>query len=390
MLVVAAGLCVKSPAELAARLARQWQRPQLRESRLFEAQAWPLRLPIGEPSPWQLLEDLTALRERIQQWRRVEVGRVEWQARAFRSTEGPVELPSAWVLGSPSEWIAACDRAEVQAEFARLESLLPQMDPRFHRLLVRQLGWLRAHSDADLLACGAFALQAEPGCAQGRPLRSLGIAGIDSKLLERCRGLVLALLDLRFDGAAGAQGLETFLGAAEAREHWLLVVPLASGLLPFERLRLRASELAERGLPGSRVLVVENERCAHALPALDDTVAVLGAGLDLAWLGSPVWRSKRIAYWGDIDTWGLQMLARARALQPGLDALLMDRACWDAYAADHAVEEPVPAEAACPDALQPNEQALYRHLLAQSKARLEQEFLPADFVRSAVCCWAAP
>ena len=33
--------------------------------------------------------------------------------------------------------------------------------------------------------------------------------------------------------------------------------------------------------------------------------------------------NKQIAYWGDMDTWELTMLAKARSMQPGLAALLM-------------------------------------------------------------------
>jgi len=39
--------------------------------------------------------------------------------------------------------------------------------------------------------------------------------------------------------------------------------------------------------------------------------------------------AKQIAYWGDMDTSGLTMLAKARSLQPGLTALLMSRELFE-------------------------------------------------------------
>ncbi|WP_395788081.1 Wadjet anti-phage system protein JetD domain-containing protein [Aquimonas sp.] len=378
---------MKSPTELALRLARQWQMPAVRESRLFEPEQWPLRLPIGAPAPSQLLGNIDAIRAHVQAWRQVQAGTIEWQPRAFRAAGAPIELPRYWRLDSPSEWIAACADATVQSEFARLERLMPQLALGQRRLLVRQLHLLRERSDADVLAAARFAEAAEPGCAQGLPLRAIALAGVDSKLLERCRALVLALLDARFDGAASAQGLENFLGASGSSEHWLLVLPLAPGLLPFERLRLRTSELAARGLPGTHLLVVENERCAHALPELADTVAVLGAGLDLDWLGAEVWRGKHVAYWGDLDSWGLRMLAQARRQQPGLCAVLMERELFDSFALQHAVVEPIPADPEPPAALSASEQALYRHLLEQERGRLEQEFVPPARVQAALRAW---
>jgi hypothetical protein len=52
---------------------------------------------------------------------------------------------------------------------------------------------------------------------------------------------------------------------------------------------------------------------------------------------------KQLGYWGDLDTWGLQMLATARWYRPELRALLMTRDIFDAHAALSAVTEPSPA-----------------------------------------------
>ncbi|MFZ2449994.1 MAG: Wadjet anti-phage system protein JetD domain-containing protein [Methylovulum miyakonense] len=106
------------------------------------------------------------------------------------------------------------------------------------------------------------------------------------------------LLDERFDGAVSEQGLVNFLDALEENNHWVMLVPLEKGLLPFKRLRITTSELAETALPCSRILVVENEQCIHLLPELPDTIAILGAGMDLQWLNSNQLDTKLIAYWG--------------------------------------------------------------------------------------------
>jgi hypothetical protein len=119
-------------------------------------------------------------------------------------------------------------------------------------------------------------------------------------------------------------GLEHFLDAADEGGHWLLVAPLAPGLLPFEQLRLRSSELRRTALPGRRLLVVENERSLYQLPELPDTVAALGAGLNLGWMQADWLGERAIAYWGDLDTWGLAMLADARRGQSVTQALMMD------------------------------------------------------------------
>ncbi len=378
---------MKSPEALAAQLARQWQNADLREQRLLDPAAWPLRVPIGRPSPDALAHATASVREHIEYWRGVRIGTVEWQAVRYRSAAEAVTLPVAWCLAAPAEWAVAAHSAEVRLECARLQHLLPVVDAQFRRLLVRQRALWRDRSDAEVIRATALARELAPGVAAGRPLRALARAGIDSKFMERNRALVTALLDVRFDGAVSGCGLETFLAAADECEHWLLVAPLVPGLLPFTQQRVRARELQTTPLPARRILLIENDRCLHLLPELPGTIAVLGSGLDLAWLVAPWLRACDVAYWGDLDTWGLVMLARARELVPRLHALLMDQPLFERYAEQLAVEEPVPADAEPPSALAAPEQALYAYLRAQAKGRIEQEFLPRDEVVRACGDW---
>lgn len=211
--------------------------------------------------------------------------------------------------------------------------------------------------------------------------------GVDTKFFERNATLLTKFLDERFEGEASGLGLATFLDAYEEHAHWVLVAPLSPGMLPFRRFRLTTAELAETVLPGSRLLVVENEQCIHQLPEVPDTIAILGAGLDLQWLASSQLAGKQLAYWGDMDTWGLLMLARARCHQPTINALLMEQTLFERYAPVSAVAEPTKAQAMVPDGLLHDEANFYRYLLAQERGRLEQEYLSRDRVESAIAAW---
>ncbi len=393
---------MKSPQTLAAKLAQQWNNADWRERQLLGgAAAWPLTLSIGQPDPAVFMGDAATLRHHLQQWRAVEqhglgsVGNVQWQERRYRGSSDAIAVPTHWRLEKPSQCIAAIrhfkvpGHAQVQSDYARLNTLIAGVErPGFQRLLVRRLvQWRDTPADAVIAAAG-MALQLEPGCAQGKPLRALAVQGNDSKFFERHASLLTALLDERFDGEASRQGLVGFLGALPEDDHWLLIAPLAPGLLPFAQMRVRASELITTPLPAHRILLVENERSLHQLPQpVADTIAVLGAGLNLGWLAAPWLQERSVAYWGDLDTWGLHMLGTARRHLPQLRALLMDAATFSAH--QHlAVAEPVHApEYAC-NTLQPDEAALMVHLRSQDKGRLEQEFVPADAVHSAVCAWA--
>ena len=389
---------MKTPQALAAKLAQQWNSADWRERQLLGGgTAWPLTLSIGQPDPAVFLNDATALRNHLQQWRAVEdlgLGSVQWQERRYRGSSDAIAVPTHWQLAKPSQCIAAIrhfkvpGHAQVHSDYARLSTLIAGVErPGFQRLLLRRLvQWRDTPTDA-VIAAARMALQLEPGCAQGKPLRALAVQGNDTKFFERHASLLTALLDERFDGEASRQGLVGFLGAQPEDDHWLLIAPLAPGLLPFAQMRVRASELQTTPLPARRILLVENERCLHQLPApVQDTIAVLGAGLNLGWLAAPWLQERSVAYWGDLDTWGLRMLATARHHLPHLHALLMDRATFSAH--QHlAVAEPVHAPEPISGAQTPEEAALQAHLRAQARGRLEQEFLPTDTVHRAVRTW---
>ncbi|HGN0700046.1 Wadjet anti-phage system protein JetD domain-containing protein [Pseudomonas aeruginosa] len=380
--------CMKSPTDIGCSLARQWQRSSVRLDRLLNPASWPQRLNIGKPSARLFTDNIQVVLRHVENWRSVKVGKVDWEPVSYRAGLAPISLPMRWHLRSPSEWIAATDDPAVSQEYAQLEYLVEQVDSSFHALLVAQRSlWLTKPSE-EVVATARLATQLSPGCAQGRPLRLLAEQGVDTKFFERNAILLTKLLDERFEGAASEQGLTTFLDAFEETSHWVLVVPLQPELLPFKRIRLTTSELAETPLPGSRLLVVENEQCVHLLPeTLPDTLAVLGAGLDLQWLASAHLAEKQIAYWGDMDTWGLLMLARARLHQPAVEALLMERELFDQHSVGSAVVEPTKAQELAPQGLMTDEADFYRYLLTQERGRLEQEYLPRMQVELAISKW---
>jgi hypothetical protein len=378
---------MKSPQELAQRWLRQWQSADYREQRLLEADSWPISLPIGRPLPAQFERHTDQVREHVARWRAVTTGKVVWETIPYRSGGMPVEMPVRWLVRTPSEWVEACADRSMAQDYGRLARLVASVDPLFRRALIRQQQLLRDEPDPEIVKATEVALVLEPGCARGRPLRALSVCGIDSKFFERHRGLLIRLLDIRFEGQVSELGIEAFLSALDEGAHWLLVAPLAPKLLPFAQQRVRASELCTNGLPGSHVLIVENERALHQLPALADTVAVLGAGLNLEWMRANWLAQLRIGYWGDVDTWGLAMLGQARGFQTHLTPLLMTRDIFDAYAGACAVAEPQPAQGQCPCHLTEDESRLYGFLRDVPKGRLEQEFLPAEIVLEALKKW---
>lgn len=387
---------MKSPQYLKQQLAKQWLNSRRRELRLLMQNSWPLKIPIGKPSASEF-SNTASLSQHIQQWRSVSVGKVEWQSVGYRAAEKAVNLPLYWIINSPSQWIQACDDENISAEYQHLERIVKNIDSLFYGTVIRQLKLVLVKPIEEVITAAKLALQLTPGCAEGRPLRAISMAGIDSKFFERHRSLIVQFLDVRFDGAVSEQGLEVFLAASNEKDHWLLVIPLGKNLLPFEQVRVRASEVLEHGLQADNILIIENEQCAHQLPAwstvsssvsstLANTIAILGAGLNLNWLSADWLTNKNIAYWGDMDSWGLKMLAQARLLQPHLKALLMNEQVFLQHK-QRAVIEPTIANENTPEGLALDESEFYQFLIHCEKGRLEQEFLPKKAVEQAILGW---
>jgi hypothetical protein len=378
---------MKSPEELSLRLARQWDNADLRESRLLNpAGDWPVSLTIGKPSAKILETSLDAVKRHLEQWRKVQTGKVIWEPIPFRATSEPVEVPLRWELDGPQAWANACAAPRIRAEFDALRYIFEQCDLMFRSLLIRRRSLWQQYAAADVIRVCKLAMALEPGCALGKPLRAITLSGSDTKFIERNKRLLTALLDVRFDGEVSHMGLEAFLDAANDAEHWLLVADLDGTSLQFRKQRVASSDLIETALPSQRILVVENERSLYQLPQLENTIAVLGTGLDLAWTNSNWLRDKTTAYWGDIDTWGLLCLSRARAALPHVQALMMTRTMFEKHE-EFAVAEPLSAGPLPPSGLTAAEGGLYEFILSKDRGRLEQEFLPTEIVHQALSEW---
>ena len=382
-----ASKAMKSPSDIALRLARQWHSSPLRVERLLSKDSWPLDMPIGKPTGAQFSTEIARVQSHVQAWRQVEAGKVIWEAVNYRASAGPVSLPIKWRLNTPSEWVAATSDTTILDEYRLLEAIISNVSPIYRERLIAERPLWRSRSAQDVISTATLVDSLTPGIANGKPLRLVGGLDVDTKFFERNSNLITRLLDERYGGAASEQGLHSFLDAPEDKDHWLLVVPLQSGLLPFSRQRVTAQELAQTAIPAKNILVVENEKCLHLLPIVPDTVAILGAGLDLQWLAADTFFDKRVAYWGDMDTWGLTMLARARQHRPDLSALMMTRSHFEACSQRCAVAEPTPAPYKESMALNDQEKHLYQLLITLDKGRLEQEYLPEKVVHEEVRNW---
>lgn len=323
---------------LATRFARQhrrWFVMRQRAGAPVDA-AWPLALTLGRPTEQDLVAKPAQVREWVALWERFDVPpsgvRLEWAERQWPRL-GRQRVPERLVLASAEDvaqlvghskrWQRACDRSDRltrawpalsgQAVLGRVfDALAHWTDDDFDRL-VALLTWVGTH----------------PG--SGLYLRQLPVNGLDTKWIASRSAVVTELLrSLRAVNAdpGDAADLHALLGLrrAEARIRVRLLCPtLRHAVGGLEDLELPVEQLARLGIQPHTVLIVENLETGLALPDLPGVVVVmkLGAAVRLV-AGLPWVGAARCLYWGDIDTFGFEILNRARSVLPQLQSVLMD------------------------------------------------------------------
>ncbi len=419
-------------AQVVAELRRRWETGEFL-SRLATGEAWqPLSVRLRGPTSKQLAEDFGAAQDWAQQWWRSAAPlRVEDRVIGGRLV-GANRVPGeVWVDSEAALWRVL----GVGGEVARFRELLAAAGgsggagagagaPPLARWLAENpmtvlaneaiwpqlvgvVDWFLGNSGRDVY------------------LRQIDVPGVDTKFVERHRGVVCDLLDAllppervdrarprrelaaryglvakplyvrlrRLDGSpllgrhglpggppsgsapsgSGSAGSDSAgsdsAGSEPAGLESIAAGPAGSDAAdeydaagPSE-LIVRLSEAARLSIPARRVFVVENETTYLAFPAVPGGVVVLGGGYGAGPRLAPLqWlRETEVVYWGDLDTHGFAILDQLRQSFPQARSLLMDRETFVSHEAHWDTEEK-PAKAAL-TRLTPDEAELYRDLV---------------------------
>jgi hypothetical protein len=223
-------------------------------------------------------------------------------------------------------------------------------------------------------------------------LREVPVAGVDTKLIERRRGILAELIDevlpaKQIDRAYPASQFERRYGfAAKPTLVRLRSLDPHRPLLPgITELTVRAVEFSALAPDVATVYIVENEVTYLAFPDAADAVVLWGSGFAISGFASLPWfRDRRVVYWGDIDTHGFVALDRLRAVVPHTNSLLMDRETLLAHA-EQWTQEPSPTTVPLRHLCDPERQ-LYRELVDGThgdRIRLEQERVSYTVIETA-------
>ncbi len=387
-----------TPATIEEKLIREWQRGRILTAILGEDTLFPLRIPLKGPTSREWVDQFSMAQKWI-----ASIGhhsnavakfgyRLEWREFNHR-TLGRNRVPVAAVFDTARDAVTVLKREEdvekveeawilIVAAFGELEGWakdnpLKVLDyaadwPR----ILAVLRWVRSHPRSELY------------------IRQVDIPGVDTKFIERTRGLMIPLLDRVL---ASPVVDTTYHGATAFAERYgfrakpplvrFRLLDPSCQIAGYTDLSVMADEFAGQPLDVERIFVIENEIDFLAFPHLANAMAIFGAGYGLRRFEGARWlNGKEVYYWGDIDTHGFAILDEFRQYVPAARSMLMDRKTLNQYREFWGIEDKVQRRTLT--RLTPNEAALYQDMLDGRYGygvRLEQEQIPISAVRAILC-----
>jgi hypothetical protein len=364
------------PGDVLDKLRRRWNRGEFL-SQLAAGRRWePLAIGLRGPSAQDISAHLDRARAWAEQWHRVRHLRVETRTIGGRLV-GTNEIPvRAWVDSYEQLWVVLGVRSEMRTFMALLEATRLRSPALADWMSAKPMEVLRHQDEWPSLADTVLWINAH--ACPDMYVRQIDIPGVDTKFIERFRGLLAVLLDrlLPEERIDRSSPPSDFAGRYHFRQKpaYVRFRRLSDGP-GFSELTVRVSEFADMPTAESTVFVVENEITYLAFPPVEDAVVIFGEGYAASRLRPLKWLShKNLVYWGDIDTHGFAILNSVRRSFEGARSMLMDRATLLAHEGQW-VSEPNPTSEHL-EALHPEEASVYTDLVEGvlgSYVRLEQE-----------------
>ena len=364
--------------ELKAKLRKMWESGKLLRCEQDPTTLFPLTVKLKGPTSGELSSRFAEVSDWIAAWRKESLQLV-WRHTQHRII-GSNQVPTHALFSDLDE---VCRILKTTAALGSFRGLIeitqassPALTPWLYRrpLMALQLAptWERLLGVVNWLA------------THPRPeiyLRQIDLPGVDTKFLERHKGVLSELFELALGSTQLDLGASDFEGRFGFRERppRLRWRPLGEGTVfrGFTELTVTREDFLHTDPGFSKVVVVENEINFLTFPPVDDAMIVFGSGYKVGTLKGVPWMvSRELYYWGDIDTHGFAILDQFRGYYPQARSLLMDRATFLAHD-ERWVKEERQVRVTL-ERLTPEEQSLSQDLLHEEYGptlRLEQELI---------------
>ncbi|MBA2116096.1 Wadjet anti-phage system protein JetD domain-containing protein [Bremerella alba] len=148
---------------------------------------------------------------------------------------------------------------------------------------------------------------------------------------------------------------------------------------PWAECSVPLHSLAQKPLPGERVLLVENKINLLTLPPVANCIAIGGLGNSVTDLRYVTWLNEReVWYWGDIDVEGFEILSRLRVFLPETHSMMMDNFTVTTWAGSIGGQGNLRRGGTLRNLT--TQESLAYQVCSEENLRVEQERLPQSFV----------
>lgn len=344
--------------------------------------SWPMTIRLGRLTEAEVMQNISEVRRWSQQWDTQSLGLIVEREERSWPRLGAQSLPAGVVLDSPEtmarlagdlpRWTVAKTR---YTELCQRWTAFAQA-----RTLSRYFDELADYGEEDYLRLISLLAWFEANPNSQFYVRQLPVAGIDTKWIGTgTRRAMITDLVRTLNPVSDATDFYSVCGLRKPAHRVrirVLCPQLRVTLGGLADVEAPLGQVAELSLRPKQVLIVENLETGIALPEMPGTVAFMGMGNAVSALEMVPWlKDVPVFYWGDLDTYGFAILARARKVLPHAQSFLMDEATLLRFDSLW-VREQKQTPAAERDHLTLEEQALYEDLLEQTwgtQVRLEQE-----------------
>lgn len=349
-----------------------------------EGDVWSLEVNLGIPTENQALKQVADVHAWVAAWQSWRgTGSLFWSNRRWRKL-GTQRVPEKLVLGSPAEvslWIGEAERWDRAQQ--RYRDFIGRW-PRLADKLARYFDLLADYSEVDYRRLVDMVAWIERNPTSNLYPRQLPVSGLDSKWLEKRKGLLADLVDA-VRGESSSEGDFFQRCGLKAPPQLIRLRILGNDLRQrvggLEDISARWEELADLDLPVSNAFIVENLQTGLAFDDLPGSIVIMQLGYGVDVLGRLPWVAKaHCIYWGDLDTHGFAILSRARTYLPELKSILMDEETLRSHQ-DLWVEEKAQHGTEILPLLTDAEQAVYQAIKRNTwgqNVRLEQERIAWD------------
>lgn len=292
---------------------------------------WPLTVKVGLPGKSELESNIVEVHDNnnaIKQWADDHGCGLEYVTRRMGT---PVRLVSKVLIEDEATALRVIGRRDA-AEYRRMRERAGRLCDRLGvepALAMKAVRKTHAQSDVDfelLIRSSEFFLRYD---ATGRRPRAVPLAGFSAKWLDqshkvrrRTIELLCGLDDLGLDERPRECRFRYLDPALHRSPDMVAVRPWNEG--PSCGIRY--------------VVICENKDTYQTMPSIDGGLCVFGQGFAasdslplLPWLFDDAGHGIHVAYWGDLDASGFEILSKVRQIGISCESLCMDRETYEAH-----------------------------------------------------------